>query len=173
MAALGNAAATGTPPTASPTLSPETLEATIPCVAIVDTGGPSKEALEASWVSFRTNWPDRKFCILDVLGKEDGNAGILAPEDMVFDLDVYYRFVNRDRDMVFYQNDWFDMCDLYDLEHGTSVAAHVFVDDDHVGASLDFFMKRLGDNGLELVELDRIGADNNWIEPFDRPLLSG
>ena len=114
------------------------------------------------------NWPDRKFCLLEVL---QGGDGALAPEEFVFDPNAFYKFTNRDRGDVFFQNDWFDLCDLYNLGPGSAIASYVFVDDDDVEASLELFMRRLDDNVIRIIEaMD--GGDGNWIAPFDRTFMT-
>jgi hypothetical protein len=156
-------------PTSKPTASP--TERIVRVVAVVERGGPSADDLQASWTAFDNNWPDRTFCILKV-GGVTSVADLLIPADMALDPNVLSKQVNRDNGDRLEQSDWFDLCFLNEVMAGTPVALLVDLAFFDVPASYEYFLTRIADAGLQVVDAVR-SPDQNYISPLDRLFVPG
>jgi hypothetical protein len=154
-------------PTAVPTRRPTGFDEFVPCIAVIEQGGPSEAALSSSWAQFRSTYPERPFCLLQVRPSRSGAA--LAPADFVTDDGIIFRKVNRDMNMEFDRSDWFDLCNLYGLnpEQGDRLALLLDVAVSHVQASYNSFLSKLVANGVMRVDV-MTREDSNWIQPFIR-----
>jgi len=154
------------------------MERGIPCIAVLSDGGPSVQELESSWRAFRTWFPARKFCVLQLSTFE--KSALMGPTSVWMDPNVVYRRITRDMNDAWNRNDWFDLCDLYSMRvtndskaadaqtQPLRVALLLAVPTFWVQASYDFFLqKRLRDNNLVAVDI-AMQEDKNWIQPFDR-----
>jgi hypothetical protein len=153
-------------------------------IAVVEEGGPATDALLESWLTLRTKYPDRPFCVLKVGGQCSGCAqgeigNLLIPPEMALDPYVFSRQINRDNGDEFQQSDWFDRCHLnVDVEFSRTTVALLVdlpLDDDDVpedvSASYAYFMTRIERTGLK-AEMAGPRQDHNYIEPFNRGFCS-
>ena len=160
-------------PAPTPVQGPE-VDEIMPVIAVIDVDGPSDSELEGSWTSFRIQYPNRPFCLLEVRG----SGNIFIPSQLLQDSNVIYRKVEGDRGDFFFASDWFDLCHLYLLGGAgkgstipvRSVALLLNANADSVKASYANFMSKLETYQIERKDAIRL-SDNNWIDPLNRSFL--
>ena len=164
-----------------PTIKEETLNRLITCVAVIDescygqnVGCSSHHTdFKSEWNRFRSNYPDRPFCLLQVLPFTSESLNI-PPKFTAEQSEgtVTYSTVARDQGNVDDRSDWFEICDLEGLRQEGITRLAFFIDESgsmtriDVEASFNYFEERVLEEGLEIVA-GIYNADENWIAPFD------
>jgi len=164
------------PPTLAPTEFPTRSDAGVndflTCISVIDEVSVANFQITSSWESFRTQYANRSFCLLDVPSTLSNDI-IFRPPSFYTDPLTTYSVVNRDNGNINLSSDWFDICGLDDLKAKGITRVALFIDNSgsmttsNVQASFNLFQQRLVEEGITFVD----GIYNNneqWIEPFFR-----
>ena len=174
-------------PSPFPTFSTAVVDAQEPIlpniVVVGSSNGDTSESsanLQTSWIAFRSEWPNRPFCVL-----KPYNVDLQIPRIMLFDPKVIVDSINLDNGDRYKMSNWFDLCNLkapggfvavdqLGIEY-MAVALLMGLDMSSVKASYNQFLEILGDSGLILKhatddgERDSPSTDTvDWIEPMNR-----
>ncbi|CAB9514675.1 expressed unknown protein [Seminavis robusta] len=155
-------------------LTPEDEEQLLTVIAVTEQGSPTVEDLQESYKSFRTNYPFRPFCVLEVPGGEGGPGTGKTPLDLAQDDPlVTIATVSHDEGDSLFQSDWFDLCNLHNLGDMSTVAISLNVPVNDVEASFDFFLTRAANADLTLHRaIVGVGVANvNWIDPLNQNFI--
>lgn len=148
-----------------------------PCVAVIDESDNFSDAtMNARWIGFRNNWPDRHFCLLQPQIPSTWNNRLFIPPSFTADNRTIFTIVNRDGGDPNAASDWYDICRL-DRFAATSIEfVGLFIDTSGsmtlatVKASYELFQNRLARAGLTYCSV--FNAREDWITPFDTTLGS-
>jgi hypothetical protein len=150
----------------------EVIENIRPCIAVIDESDSfSDSAINAKWMSFRTNFPSRPFCLLQPL--EPSYSRIFKPTtpDFLSDPRVVFATVNRDNGNTALASDWLAACNYTDLATSGIDFVGLFVDESGsmtrttVQASLNKFFADL--TAASLTYCSVFNGSEDWITPFD------
>lgn len=91
------------------------------CVAVIDEVSPSQTEINASWTAFRTQWPNRKFYLLQPTTKTVG-TDIVLPVGFTSDPNAFGPIrVTRDNGSAAAATKWYDLINADSLVSGASV----------------------------------------------------
>ena len=101
----------------------------ITCISIIDESSPSATTHSNDWASFRNNYPDRTFYLLQATFRTDPPQGnpiyglnrLNRPSNFLNDPYAYTVQVNRDDETVNI-SDWFTICGLQNVPAGSYVS---------------------------------------------------
>jgi hypothetical protein len=153
-------------------------DAVRPCVAVIDESDSyTDDHINRKWLSFRTRFPTRPFCLLQPIDPDNG-AYLYFPTqpDFLTDPRVTYAVVNRDEGDVSYTMDWLSLCGYQDIARTGIDFISFFIDESGsmdrttVAASLLKFT-----NDLIVANLTYClvyDTNEDWITPFDTELGS-
>lgn len=177
------------PTTPFPTRSPNSLNGVTACVAVMDEAYERSDELVAeNWGKFRSEFPDRPFCLLQPFYFVDGldedafledypqglteeSDALRVPESFKNDRQTIFHQVFRDRGQTQYRDDWYDLCNLEDLKNRGVEQVALFVDKsgsmelETVQASHDWFLEQLDRNNFEVI-YGTMNDREDWIRPF-------
>jgi hypothetical protein len=141
------------------------------CISVIDESSPAASTIEQGWNSFRSNYPQRPFWLLQPTGYTPDSLKI--PNSYLNDPLAYYpQTVNRDNGNSGSASDWFNMCNLSQAAPGTSIS--ISIDNSgsttvaQVQASLDLFLSKCSSAGLVVYQVDMSGEE--WAPPHNRYL---
>jgi hypothetical protein len=141
------------------------------CISVIDETSISTSQLQSDWNTFKTNYPQRPFWLLQPTGYTPDRLRV--PTDYLNDpLGNFPQTVSRDNGNSGAASDWFDMCNLSQALPDTSIS--LVIDDSgsmsiaQVQASLDLFLSKCSSAGLVVYQLTMSGE--NWIIDHDRSL---
>mmetsp|Transcript_10602 Transcript_10602/g.22179 ORF Transcript_10602/g.22179 Transcript_10602/m.22179 type:complete len:156 (+) Transcript_10602:687-1154(+) len=148
----------------------------MPCVAVIDEDsdfqyrsdpGTNQEAM---WEMFRTQYPNRPFCLLKVIENYD-YGGVHPPAAfLVDDKTIYVQDIRRDNGDDTKAEDWVELCGLTDFSPSSDGFVGLFVDISSsmvlstVRASYEDFKENLSERSIQVREL--MDRNENWILPF-------
>lgn len=172
------------------------IESLVPCVAVIDESafptGPSNATFDGLWRQFRTEYPNRPFCLLrpecDPRGSCADNvpfAYLYLPPDFLADPRTIFSEVTREAsdgsgDVVGIvpgppYSDWFDICQLDRLSSTGIEFIGVFIDESgsmtrvNVANALAAFESRVAAQGLTIRRRENDSED--WVTPFITDLV--
>jgi hypothetical protein len=94
----------------------EVVENIRPCIAVIDESSNfSDDEINARWLSFRTNFPNRPFCLLQPLNQSNSRIFKPTTPDFLTDPRVVFATVNRDNGDTALASDWLASCNYTDL----------------------------------------------------------
>jgi hypothetical protein len=138
------------------------------CVAVIDEVSVSSSSINASWTAFRTQWPNRKFYILD---PTTGTAGdnITLPTGYTSDANAFGPIkVARDNGNDAVATKWYDLVGAASLATGASVRLSIDSSGSMrrdgiscVKASRELFIRDLGTSNGVNYRGGNAGASNN------------
>jgi hypothetical protein len=142
------------------------------CISVIDESSPAASTTLSDWNSFRSNYPERPFWLLQPTGYSPVNLKL--PTSYENDpLANYPQTVNRDNGNAGLRSDWFDMCNLSQATSGTSIS--LAIDNSgsttisQVQASLDLFLSKCSSAGLVVYQVtmsgERWAVDHNRFLP--------
>ena len=141
------------------------------CISVIDESSPDESIIEDGWNSFRANYPERPFWLLQPSGYEPDR--LKMPQSYIDDPIAYYpQEVNRDNGSTGSTSDWFNMCNLSQASPGTSIS--ISIDNSgstttaQVQASFDLFLDKCEDAGLVVYQVDMEGEQ--WAPSHNRDL---
>lgn len=135
------------------------------CIAVIDEASSSRTTLASNWTSFRTNWPNRPFYLLQP-GRT--RPELYEPAAFVSDPLTEYSQVIRDGGTP-PVSDWYTICNIDQLPDGSKLA--LFIDTSGsmrlstVQASYDLFKQKIQARNMTIVEV--FNGNENWILPFN------
>lgn len=136
------------------------------CIAVIDEASSARTTLSSNWTSFRTNWPNRPFYLLQP-GRT--RPELYEPAAFVSDPLTEYSQVNRDNGNPGQASDWYTLCNLDQLPDGSKLA--LFIDTSGsmtlstVQASYNLFKQKIQERNMTIIEV--FNRNENWILPFD------
>ena len=134
------------------------------CIAVIDEASSFSNPT-AAWTSFRNNWPDRPFYLLQP-GRT--RPELKEPTAFVNDPLTAYSQVIRDNGTP-PTSDWYTICGIDQLPDGSKLA--LFIDTSGsmrlstVQASYNLFKQKIQVRNMTIVEV--FNGNENWILPFD------
>ena len=141
------------------------------CISVIDESSPAASTIQQGWDSFRSNYPQRPFWLLQPTGYTVDRLKI--PSSYFSDpLANYPITVNRDNGNAGSRSDWFNLCNLSQAAPGTSIS--ISIDNSgsttvsQVQASLDLFLSKCSSAGLVVYQVDMSGEQ--WAPPHNRLL---
>ena len=142
------------------------------CISVIDESSPTADTIEEGWDSFRANYPERPFWLLQPSGYEPDR--LKMPNSYINDPIAYYpQTVTRDNGDPNQVSDWFNMCNLSQASPGTSISLSIdnsgSVTIDQVQASLDLFLSKCENAGLVVYQVD-MQPSEQWAPPHNRDL---
>jgi hypothetical protein len=160
------------PPPPPPSSGPLSLDSAV-VISVIDESSPTASTISNDWNSFRNNYPNRVFWLLQPAGRSPSELKV--PSSYIADSKANGPVtVNRDRGTVSQRSDWFSICGLESLSAGSVVSLAVdnsgSMTTAQVRASYDFFKQRCSIAGLRLVEQSMSGE--RWAPPHNRSLPS-
>lgn len=134
------------------------------CIAVIDEASSFRDPTSA-WSSFRSNWPNRPFYLLQP-GRT--RPELKEPAAFVSDTLTEYSQVIRDNGTP-PTSDWYTICGIDQLPDGSKLA--LFIDTsgsmrlDTVRASYNLFKQKIQARNMSIIEV--FNGNENWILPFD------
>ena len=154
--------------TASPPLIKPILSAPV-CISVIDESSPISTTIRNDWLSFRSNYPNRNFWLLQPGGTI---TDLKIPAEYAADSKANYSQVARDNGNTFSRSDWFMICNLGSYSTGTVVSLAIDTSGSlrllAVRASYDLFKQKCAQAGLVLVEATL--NDERWAPPHNKVL---
>ena len=148
-----------------------------PCIAVIDESDNFADtAIDSKWLSFRTNFPNRTFCLLQPTGITAGRLYKPETPDFLTDPRVIFATVNRDSGNPALASDWLQACNLTDVALAGIDFVSLFVDESGsmtratVQASLNKFLADL--TAARLTYCSVYDGSEDWISPFNTALGS-
>lgn len=150
------------------TSTPSTITDVI-CVSVIDECSQDQSTMNSSWNTFRSNYPNRPFYLLQPTGYSV--SALKIPSVYNSDVKSFGPFsVNRDNGNTGQRSDWFAICNLNAVPSGTKIALAVdnsgSMTTPQVQASYNFFLQQCNSAGLQVTEVGMPGE--NWVQPFVR-----
>ena len=141
------------------------------CISVIDESSPAASTIASGWNSFRSNYPQRPFWLLQPTGYTVDRLKI--PSSYFSDpLANYPQTVNRDQGSSSQASDWFNLCNLSQAAPGTSISISIDSSGSttvaQVQASLDLFLSKCSSAGLVVYQVDMTGEQ--WAPPHNRSL---
>lgn len=146
------------------------------CISVIDEVSPANATIDADWQSFRTNYPNRTFWILD---PEPGGEGVASQQIYTpasYQADPLANgpiSVRRDSGVTANRSDWFTICGLNTKPAGTVISLAVDTSGSMtlatVQASYNWFKEKVAAANFVLVE-DTVFPDERWIPPHNKVL---
>jgi hypothetical protein len=128
------------------------------CISVIDESSPSAEVTRTDWLSFRGNYPNRNFWLLQP-GRTKSELKISTEYET--DSKAFYRSVNRDNGNRSNRSDWFTICNLTSYPAGTVISLSIdnsgSMTTATVQASYDLFKQKCARAGLDLRETPMSG----------------
>lgn len=149
------------------------IDAIVPCIAIIDESSVSDFNVEQQWRNFRTQYPDRPFCLLRPLSK-DYLDELYLPPAFVNDTRTTFADVSRDdlgdQSIIPGPSDWFTICG-FGVYMGSDVEfIGKFLDTSGsmtrftVADSENLFLEKVSNSNLVIREV--FNGQEDWITPF-------
>jgi hypothetical protein len=140
------------------------------CISVIDESSPAASTIADGWNSFRSNYPQRPFWLLQPSGYTVDRLKI--PSSYFSDpLANYPQTVNRDNGNAGLRSDWFNMCNLSQASPGTSISLSIDNSGSttvaQVQASLDLFLSKCSSAGLVVYQID-MQPSEQWAPPHNR-----
>ncbi len=142
------------------------------CISVIDESSPSVSTIASDWNSFRANYPQRPFWLLQPIGY--GPDRLKIPSS--YDSDPLANApitVNRDNGNSSQASDWFNMCNLSQAAPGTSISLSIdnsgSTTTSQVQASINLFNSKCQAAGLVIYDVDMIPYER-WAVPHNREL---
>jgi hypothetical protein len=139
------------------------------CISVIDESSPSAEVTRTDWLSFRGNYPNRNFWLLQP-GKTKSELKI--PTEYETDSKAFYRSVNRDNGNISNRSNWFIICNLASYPVGTVISLSIdnsgSLGTATVQASYYLFKQKCAQAGLDLRETPM--SDERYIPPHNKDL---
>jgi hypothetical protein len=143
------------------------------CISVIDEAqnGTPQSTYDAAWNTFRNNYPEREFWLL-----QPGRPGFTLKVPTAYTNDPICNGpiqVNRDDGNSAQRSDWFNICDLGNEPSGSVIS--VFIDTSGsmrlstVQASYDQFKVDCASNGIDIV-FDTQSGGERWIIPHDKDI---
>jgi hypothetical protein len=143
------------------------------CISVIDEAqnGTPQSTYDAAWNTFRNNYPEREFWLL-----QPGRPTFTLKVPTAYTNDPICNGpiqVNRDDGNSALRSDWFNICDLANEPSGSVIS--VFIDTSGsmrlstVQASYDQFKVDCASNGIEIV-FDTQSGGERWIIPHDKDI---
>lgn len=145
-----------------------------PCIAVIDESSLINTYIDSTWNTFRTNWPNRTFCLLQPQIPNTGNDVLYRPPAFDSDPRTKNKTVTRDGGNPADASDWFNDCGFGSLSTSGIDFVGLFIDTSGsmalstVQASYDLFVTTLANAGLSFCKVEN--SDEDWITPFDTTL---
>ena len=139
------------------------------CISVIDESSPSAEVTRTDWLSFRGNYPNRNFWLLQPGGTK---SRLKIPTEYETDSKAFYRSVNRDNGNSSNRSDWFTICNLTSYPAGTVISLSIdnsgSMTTATVRASYDLFKQKCAQAGLDLRETPM--SNERYIPPHNKDL---
>lgn len=157
------------------------IDAVVPCIAIIDESDNFSDAIiEEKWISFREDYPDRPFCLLQPLNS--ASSTLYIPPSFLSDPRTTFAQVSRDdlgaaSEIQPSPSDWFNICGFAVYQGSDIDFIGKFLDTSGsmtlttVRASNDLFDQNVSNAGLTNQDVFNTGED--WITPFVTTLVPG
>ena len=152
----------------------------ITCISIIDESSPSASTHQSDWASFRNNYPNRTFYLLQATFRTDppqGNpryqlARLNRPSNFLNDPYAYTVQVNRD-DETTNISDWFTICGLQNVPAGSYVSVWLDISGSmtavDVQRSYNAFATACANAGIIIV-LETSDSGERWIPGHNKDL---
>lgn len=142
------------------------------CISVIDESSPSAEVTRTDWLSFRGNYPNRNFWLLQPQKPGGTKSGLKIPTEYETDSKAFYRSVNRDNGNSSNRSDWFTICNLTSYPAGTVISLSIdnsgSMTTATVRASYDLFKQKCAQAGLDLRETPM--SNERYIPPHNKDL---
>jgi Dictyostelium (slime mold) repeat len=143
-----------------------------PCISVIDESDNFSDAdINLKWATFRANFPDRPFCLLQPLNPSYSRIFKPTNPDFLTDPRVVFAVVNRDNGDPNLASDWLGACGYSTLAINGVDFIGLFVDESGsmtratVQASLDKLDLDLAAASLTYCSV--FNGSEDWITPFD------
>jgi hypothetical protein len=142
------------------------------CISVIDESSPTASQIRSDWLSFRANYPNRIFWLLQPGG---GANQLKEPSEYTSDSRASGPVqVNRDNGTITSRSDWFVICNLSSYPAGTVISLAVDTSGSMtlatVRASYDLFKQRCSQANFILVEQSM--PDERWSPPHNKNLTT-
>ena len=148
-----------------------------PCIAVIDESDSFLDSdMDARWLSFRTHFPTRPFCLLQPVNPDSDYLYFPTNPDFLTDPRVTFAVVNRDNGYTEYEMDWLELCGYTNIGSTGIDFVSFFIDESGsmdrttVAASLLKFINDLDVSNLTYCLV--FDETEDWITPFDTVLGS-
>ena len=136
------------------------------CISIIDESSPSTSTHQSDWASFRNNYPDREFWLLQPAGTRWDFGDLNRPSNFLSDSLARTRTVNRDDGNVSNRSDWFEICNFDTQPPGSYVSVWLDISGSMVfatvEASYNYFIQRCTNAGINVI-LETSNSGERWI----------
>jgi len=152
----------------------------VTCISIIDESSPSVTTHSNDWASFRSNYPDRTFYLLQATFRTDppqsnpryGLDRLNRPSNFLNDPYAYTVQVNRDDETVNI-SDWFSICNLQNVPAGSYVSVWLDISGSmtavDVQRSYNAFETACSNAGIIIV-LETSDSGERWIPGHNKDL---
>jgi len=145
----------------------------VQCISVIDESSPAASTTRQDWLTFRNNYPNREFWLLQPAGSSWTKANLNVPAEFDADPYAHYALVNRDNNVAGNRSDWFAICNLGSLPAGSIISVAIDTSGsmtlNTVRASYDYFLQRCAAAGIEIV-LDTTYSDERWVPPHNKDI---
>ena len=152
----------------------------ITCISIIDESSPAVATHQNDWTSFRNNYPDRTFYLLQATFRQDppqgnpiyGTDRLNRPSNFLNDPYAYTVQVNRD-DETTNISDWFTICGLQNIPSGSYVSVWLDISGSmrevDVARSKAAFETKCANAGIIII-LETSDSGERWIPGHNKDL---
>jgi hypothetical protein len=139
----------------------------IVCISVIDETGATQDA---DWTTFRNNYPNRPFYLLQP-GRRP--ADLKIPLAFTTDSKAFGPIaVNRDAGSVTNTSDWYTLCNLDQVPNNSKIALSIDTSGSMtkatVQASINLLTSKLSARGITIAELTM--SSERYITPFNTPI---
>ena len=152
----------------------------ITCISIIDESSPAVSTHQNDWTSFRNNYPNRTFYLLQATFRQDPPQGdpvygldrLNRPSNFLNDPYAYTVQVNRD-DQTSNISNWFNICGLQNVPAGSYVSVWLDISGSmtatDVQRSYNAFANACSNAGIVIV-LETSDSGERWIPGHNKDL---
>ncbi len=152
----------------------------VTCISIIDESSPSVSTHQSDWTSFRNNYPNRTFYLLQATFRTDppqgdpvyGLSRLNRPSNFLNDPYAYTVQVNRDDETSNISN-WFNICGLQNVPAGSYVSVWLDISGSmrevDVQRSYNAFATACSNAGIVIV-LETSDSGERWIPGHNKDL---
>lgn len=144
------------------------------CISVIDEASPTADVIRNDWLTFRSNYPNRPFYLLQPSGYTA--SALKVPSEYTADPKAYGPIaVTRDNGNALTASDWYVLCNLDQVPVGGKVALSIdnsgSMTTAQVSAAIALLESKCALRGISIIRLD-MGTAERWASPFNASIIA-